>query len=145
MGRGPCSFPVSEDDIAHAGHFYAMNAVEKRALDAIDYDGMYRFLEEIVYIPSFGGDESKAQWYMAKTLEEHGFAVDRWEIEFDELSKHPDFSMSYERGSRARAIGASCSAATSTPLLRVISVTGTRSRLWRQGRMGGSTAGAPTT
>jgi hypothetical protein len=48
---------------------YAMNAIEKRVLDAIDYDAMYRFLKDLVYIPSFGGKESKAQWYMDKTLE----------------------------------------------------------------------------
>lgn len=82
-----------------------MNADEKRVLNAIDYDGMYKFLEELVYIPSFGGDESKAQWYMAKTLEEHGYAVDKWEIDFDELSKHPDFSMSYEREDGVGVVG----------------------------------------
>ena len=89
--------PVSEDDIARLNTSLAMNAVEKRVLEAINYEEMYQFLEDLVYIPSFGGDESKAQWYMAKTLEEHGYVVDKWEIDFEELSKHPDFSMSYER------------------------------------------------
>ncbi|MBT7347231.1 ArgE/DapE family deacylase [Candidatus Bathyarchaeota archaeon] len=82
-----------------------MNADEKRVLDAIDYDGMYIFLEELVYIPSYGGDESKAQWYMAKTLEEHGYAVDKWKIDFQELSKHPNFSMSYEREEGVGVVG----------------------------------------
>jgi len=34
---------------------------------------------------------------MADKLEEMGLTVDIWEIDFTELGKHPDFSMSYER------------------------------------------------
>ncbi len=82
-----------------------MNSVERKVLDAIDYEGMYKFLGDIVSIPSFEGKESKAQWFMAKTLEEHGYEVDKWEIDFDELSKHPDFSMSYEREEGLGVVG----------------------------------------
>ena len=82
-----------------------MNADEKRVLDAIDYEGMYKFLGDLVSIPSYEGHESKAQWFMAKTLEEHGFTVDQWEIDFDTLSKHPDFSISYEREEGLGVVG----------------------------------------
>jgi acetylornithine deacetylase len=82
-----------------------MNAVEKRVLDAIDYEGMYKFLGDLVSIPSYEGTESKAQWFMAKTLREHGYTVDQWEIDFETLSKHPDFSISYEREEGIGVVG----------------------------------------
>ena len=82
-----------------------MNPAEQKVIDAIDYDGMYKFLRESVSIPSYEGHESKMQWYMAKTLEEHGYSVDKWEIDFDELSKHPNFSISYEREEGLGVVG----------------------------------------
>lgn len=82
-----------------------MNPAEQKVLDAIDFEGMYKFLSDMVYIPSFGGSESKAQRFMAKTLEEHGYMVDQWEIDFEELSKHPNFSISYEREEGLGVVG----------------------------------------
>ena len=74
-----------------------MNSAEKRVLESIDYDAMYGFIEEIIATPSYSGHESKAQELMAAKLSELGLDVDKWEIDFEELRKHPDFSMSYER------------------------------------------------
>jgi acetylornithine deacetylase len=82
-----------------------MNPAERKVIDAIDYDGMYKFLRESVAIPSYEGEEYKMQLFMAKTLEEHGYKVDRWEIDFDELSKHPNFSISYERDEGLGVVG----------------------------------------
>lgn len=74
-----------------------MKPAEKQVLEAIDYKAMYEFITELIATPSYGGDESKAQRLMATKLGEMGLKVDLWEIDFDELGKHPDFSMSYER------------------------------------------------
>jgi acetylornithine deacetylase len=82
-----------------------MNAAEKRVLDAIDYDSMYRFIEDLIATPSYGGHESSAQELMAAKLENLGLKLDTWEIDFDELSKHPDFSMSYERKEGLGVVG----------------------------------------
>ncbi len=82
-----------------------MNSAERKVLEAIDYEGMYKFLGDIVSISSFEGHESKAQLFMAKTLEEQGYDVDKWEIDFDELSKHPHFSISYERDEGLGVVG----------------------------------------
>ncbi|RLI03409.1 acetylornithine deacetylase [Candidatus Bathyarchaeota archaeon] len=82
-----------------------MNPAEKRVLEAIDFDAMYDFIEEIIATPSFGGEESKAQLIMAAKLEELGLTVDQWEIDFTELRKHPDFSMSYEREEGLGVVG----------------------------------------
>lgn len=85
--------------------FFAMNPAEQKVLNAIDYDGMYKFLSDFVSISSFEGQESKAQLFMAKTLKEHGYDVDQWEIDFEELSKHPHFSISYEREEGLGVVG----------------------------------------
>jgi acetylornithine deacetylase len=82
-----------------------MNPNEQKVIDAIDYDGMYKFLRESIAIPSYEGDESKMQHFMVKTLKEHGFTVDQWEIDFKELSKHPHFSISYERDEGLGVVG----------------------------------------
>ncbi|TRO57004.1 ArgE/DapE family deacylase, partial [Candidatus Bathyarchaeota archaeon] len=101
--RCPCSFP--EDNIADAAAVQDMNTAEKRVLDAIDYPAMYNFIEELIATPSFGGEESKAQELMAPKLEKLGLKVDKWNIDFNELSKHPDFSMSYERKEGIGVVG----------------------------------------
>lgn len=82
-----------------------MKPAEKRVLEAIDFDAMYDFIEEIIATPSFGGQESKAQLIMAAKLDELGLTVDQWEIDFTELRKHPDFSMSYEREEGLGVVG----------------------------------------
>jgi acetylornithine deacetylase len=88
---------VGEDNKAPITVIYFMNAAEKRVLEAIDYDSMYSFIEILIATPSYGGHESKAQELIAAKLEKLGLEVDTWNIDFEELSKHPDFSMSYER------------------------------------------------
>ena len=82
-----------------------MNSAEKRVLEAIDYKAMYGFIEELIATPSYGGHESKAQELMAAKLSELGLDVDKWEIDFDTLKKHPDFSMSYERKEGLGVVG----------------------------------------
>ena len=82
-----------------------MNATEKRVLEAIDYGSMYSFIHELVATPSYGGEESKAQELMASQLTKMGFNVDTWKIDFEELSKHPDFSMIHERKEGLGVVG----------------------------------------
>jgi len=82
-----------------------MKPAEKRVLEAIDFDAMHYFIDEIIATPSFGGEESKAQLIMATKLEELGLTVDQWEIDFTELRKHPDFSMSYDREEGLSVVG----------------------------------------
>jgi acetylornithine deacetylase len=84
---------------------YLMNSAEKRVLEAIDYDSMYSFIEELIATPSYGGHESNAQELMIAKLEKLGLEVDTWNIDFEELSKHPDFSMSYERKEGLGVVG----------------------------------------
>jgi acetylornithine deacetylase len=82
-----------------------MNSAEKRVLDAINYKSMYEFIEELMATPSHSGEESKAQKLMAAKLTELGLNVDMWEIDFNELRKHPDFSMVYDRREGLGVVG----------------------------------------
>ena len=75
----------------------AMNDTERRVLEHIDVDGMMRFIETLIATASFGGKETAAQKVVAEKLRNLGFTVDTWMIDFDELGKHPDFSMSIPR------------------------------------------------
>ena len=74
-----------------------MNKVEKRVLEQVDLDGLLGYTSELIAIPSHGGVESTAQRNVAAKLGALGLDVDVWEIEFDELREHPDFSMSFDR------------------------------------------------
>jgi acetylornithine deacetylase len=82
-----------------------MNKTELRVLDSIDLEGMMEFIERLVSTPSYGGDEIAAQKLVASKLESLGFDVDIWMIDFGELRKHPDFSMSIPRDEGMGVVG----------------------------------------
>jgi len=79
--------------------------IEQQILENIDAEDMLKFIEELVRTPSYGGNETEAQILVANKLRESGFGVDTWEIDFDELRKHPRFSMSYNRKKGMGVVG----------------------------------------
>jgi acetylornithine deacetylase len=82
-----------------------MNSVEKRVLDSVDLKELTKLTGELVAIPSYGGKESRAQRFMADKLRGFGFDVDAWAIDFGELRRHPDFSMSISRDEGLGVVG----------------------------------------
>ncbi|MBL7169215.1 ArgE/DapE family deacylase [Candidatus Bathyarchaeota archaeon] len=82
-----------------------MNEVEKRVLENVDLDGLLGYTSELIAIPSHGGMESAAQRNVAAKLGALGLDVDVWEIDFDELKRHPDFSMSLSREEGLGVVG----------------------------------------
>ncbi|MBD3204865.1 ArgE/DapE family deacylase [Candidatus Bathyarchaeota archaeon] len=74
-----------------------MEEAERLVLEKIDKENMLNFIEELVKTPSYGGRESEAQNLVASKLEELGFTVDKWEIDFNKIKNHPEFSMSLDR------------------------------------------------
>lgn len=54
------------------------------------------FLRKLVQIPSTQGKEAKVQDIVAAKLQELGLEVDRWELDGEELKKHPYFFSSRE-------------------------------------------------
>ena len=66
-----------------------MNSLEKQVLDAIDFEGLLSFLERLIAIPSCDGRETTAQEAVALHMEACGLEVDTWELDFEQLQKHP--------------------------------------------------------
>jgi len=52
------------------------------------------FLQRLVQAPSTQGNEAEAQALVARKLHEMGLEVDRWELDGEELKKHPYFCSS---------------------------------------------------
>ena len=74
-----------------------MNEVEKQVLQAIDFEGMLEYLCDLIAVRSLVGDETAGQEHVAAQMERCGLEVDLWELDFDELSQHPAFSIEEER------------------------------------------------
>jgi acetylornithine deacetylase len=81
-----------------------MDEIERRVLDALDVDGMLAFLCDLVAIPSLDGtpEEIAIQEHVAAQMRAIGLEVDVWELDFEQLRRHPAFSAEVER---ARGLG----------------------------------------
>jgi acetylornithine deacetylase len=82
-----------------------MNEVERWVLEAIDLDGMLKYLDELVAIPSLSGQETPAQEHVAAQMEQCGLALDVWELDFAQLHRHPAFSIEVEREHSLGVVG----------------------------------------
>lgn len=70
------------------------DATKTQIMQAVDarFDDAVQFLSELTAHPSTRGNEQSAQTFMADALEEHGFEVDRWQINVDDIAHMPGFS-----------------------------------------------------
>src|SRR5262245_26689434 len=82
-----------------------LSSTEATALNAIDRHALLRDLEELIAIPSLGGEEAPAQEWMARRLASLGLAVDVWEIDFRALAQHPSFTMEVPRSAGLGVVG----------------------------------------
>lgn len=65
--------------------------LEQKAIAAIDMPAFLHTLDEWVRVKSLDGEETHMQQVAAKTMEEIGLTVDTWEIDFDEVRRHPAY------------------------------------------------------
>ena len=82
-----------------------MNKLERRVIENIDHEEMLQYISEMISVPSYSGEETTIQLNVASKLETLGLDVDTWEIDFDKLKVHPDFSMSYSREEGLGVVG----------------------------------------
>ena len=82
-----------------------MEAVEQRVLEALDVEGLVRFLRELIAIRSLSGEETPAQERVAVEMEHCGLDVDVWEIDLDGLRQHPAYSAQVERQGALGVVG----------------------------------------
>jgi acetylornithine deacetylase len=82
-----------------------MEKIEQRVLEAIDVDGMLGYLGELIAIPSLGGQETPAQELVAAQMKRCGLEVDVWELDFEQLRRHPAHSREVEREQGLGVVG----------------------------------------
>ena len=87
------------------GEVERVREIEERVLRAIDVEGMLEYLCELIAVPSLDGEETAVQEHVAAQMEHCGLEVDVWELDFDELSQHPAFSMEAERENGLGVVG----------------------------------------
>lgn len=79
--------------------------VERKALAALDEQGLINALRELLRIPSVTGQEAAAQRWLAQHMQQLGLDVDLWTIDGAALQKHPRFpGMEVDR-SKHEAVG----------------------------------------
>jgi acetylornithine deacetylase len=89
---------------AHA-HGSALGAPERRALDALDEDGLVDFLGRLVAFPSLDGAESDAQRFVAAWLADSGLEKDVWPIDLERIALHPSYGAEVERAEALGVVG----------------------------------------
>ena len=84
-----------------------MNAIEQAVLDKLDFDGLLQALDRLVQIPSLGGSvaEVRVQEETAVLMQSLGLDVDTWQIDFNELKKHPAYTAEIERTAGLGVVG----------------------------------------
>ena len=82
-----------------------MEETEKRVLNAIDRDGLLAYLCQLVAVPSLTGEETAAQENVAEQMEAIGLDVDVWQLDFEELSRHPAYTVEVNRTEGLGVVG----------------------------------------
>ena len=78
---------------------------EEAVLAAVDEAWMLEALGPLVAVPSWRGREREAQKYVAGLMAEMGLSLDVWEINEDELRKHPDYASEIKRADPLGVVG----------------------------------------
>ena len=82
-----------------------LSEIEREALSALDEQGLFDALRDLLRIPSLTGQEATAQRWLGHHMEQLGLDVDLWTIDVDSLQKHPQYpGMEVDR-SKSEAIG----------------------------------------
>lgn len=73
----------------------------KRIMQSVDdhFDAQLAFTQDLVRFPSLRGQEHTAQDFLYEAMRKRGFAMDRWQINVDDIKSHPGFgpvTVSYE-------------------------------------------------
>lgn len=82
-----------------------LSRAERKALEALDLDGLVALLRDLIAIPSLDGEETAAQRRVAAWMEQAGLQTDVWAIDLDELSRHPDWCHEVERDGALGVVG----------------------------------------
>lgn len=79
--------------------------IERRVVASVDADGILGLLGELVAIESVANAETPAQERVAAWMESVGLETDVWEIDFEELKRHPAYTADVERHEGIGVVG----------------------------------------
>jgi acetylornithine deacetylase len=82
-----------------------LTATERAALAALDLDGLVGLLRELIAIPSLDGGETPAQHRVAAWIQAAGLETDVWQVDFDQLARHPDWCREVDREEALGVVG----------------------------------------
>ncbi|MCA9917992.1 MAG: ArgE/DapE family deacylase [Anaerolineales bacterium] len=84
-----------------------MNPIEQTVLNKLDFDALLQALDRLVQIPSLDGspEERTVQMETAVLMHSLGLDVETWEIDFAELTQHPDYTAEVARTSGLGVVG----------------------------------------
>ncbi|MDE0807575.1 MAG: ArgE/DapE family deacylase, partial [Longimicrobiales bacterium] len=94
-----------------------LSTEENRAINSIDQNGLVDAICQLVAIESVGGAETPAQQWVARLMGEIGLEVDSWELNFDELAKHPGYSTEIDRSHGLGIVGRTVGGSTEDGLI----------------------------
>jgi len=82
-----------------------LSALERRAVEALDHDGLLELLRRLVALPSHDGGETPAQQAVAEWMAACGLEPDVWPIDLEALRHHPHYSAEIERDEALGVVG----------------------------------------
>lgn len=82
-----------------------LTSLEQRVADSVDADVLIADTSALVAIPSFDGQERDAQEVSAQIMRKAGLDVDVWDIDLDEVTRHPHASWEIERAEALGVVG----------------------------------------
>ncbi len=82
-----------------------LDGTTEAVLAAVDESWLLETLAGLVAIPSWKGDETPAQEYVAAVMDGLGLDVDVWEIDEAALSSHPDYATELDRRNPMGVVG----------------------------------------
>ena len=78
---------------------------ERRAAEAVDADRLFALLADLIAIESVANHETPAQERVAEELRAIGLETDVWEIDFEQLRRHPAYTADVERHEGLGVVG----------------------------------------
>lgn len=82
-----------------------LSPLERRAVEALDHEGLLALLCRLIAIPSDGGRETSAQKAVAEWMAGCGLDPDVWQIDLEALRRHPQYSAEVERDEALGVVG----------------------------------------
>lgn len=80
-----------------AGDGGALSSEERRAAEAVNAERLFALLADLIAIESVANRETPAQQRVAAEMRATGLETDVWEIDFEQLRRHPAYTADVER------------------------------------------------